>query len=162
MDYLWTPWRFRYVSEAGKSGRCVFCEKAAGERSRDREELILHRGRSNFTLLNLFPYNTGHTLIVPYAHVADLAQLEAETLAEMMAMAKTVQAALAATYRPEGYNLGMNLGKCAGAGVADHIHLHVVPRWTGSSNFMTVLGETRILPEDLSTTYEKLVGFFRG
>ncbi len=162
MDYLWTPWRFRYVSEAAKSGRCVFCEKAAGERSRDREELILHRGRSNFTLLNLFPYNTGHTLIVPYAHVADLPQLEAETLAEMMAMAKTVQAALAANYRPEGYNLGMNLGKCAGAGVADHIHLHIVPRWTGSSNFMTVLGETRVLPEDLSTTYEKMVGFFRG
>ena len=161
MDTLWSPWRFRYVTEAGKTDRCIFCEKAAGVASHDREQLILHRGRTNFVVLNLYPYTTGHTMIAPYAHVADFLELEAETLREMMELAQKVQAALKASYNPEGYNLGMNLGKCAGAGVAGHLHLHVLPRWGGDTNFMTVVSETRVHPEDLLTTYDKLAGFFR-
>lgn len=160
MDYLWSPWRFRYVSEAAKSGQCVFCDKAAADPAEDRPNLILHRGRANFVLLNLFPYTTGHGLIAPYAHVPLLNGLPVDTLTEMMVLAQKVEAALNEVYKPEGYNLGMNLGRCAGAGVADHLHLHLLPRWTGDSSFMTVIGETRVQPEDLPTVYDKLVGFF--
>ena len=161
MDYLWSPWRFQYVSEGTKTDRCVFCDMASGESPRDREHLILHRGRANFVLLNLYPYTTGHTMIAPYAHVPMLTDLNGETLGEMMELASKVQASLESAYHPEGYNLGMNLGKCAGAGVADHLHLHVLPRWTGDSSFMTVIGETRIHPEELLTTYDKLAVFFQ-
>jgi ATP adenylyltransferase len=161
MDYLWSPWRFRYVSQTGKGEGCVFCDKAALDASKDREHLVLCRGRYNLILLNVFPYTTGHAMIVPYLHVADLTGLDAATLAEMISLAQKIQAALKAAYNPEGYNLGMNIGKCAGAGVADHLHLHILPRWAGDSNFMTVVGETRVQPEDLLTTYDKLVGFLR-
>lgn len=161
MDHLWSPWRFRYVSEMADRAGCLFCDKAAADSSRDREHLILHRARFNFVLLNLFPYTTGHTMIVPYAHVANLDEIESPTLAEMMGLAQKTQAALKAGYKPDGYNLGMNLGKSAGAGVADHLHLHILPRWVGDSNFMTAIGESRVLPEDLFTTYDKLVGAFR-
>jgi ATP adenylyltransferase len=160
MDYLWSPWRYRYVSQAGKSEGCPFCQKAAGDPSHDRENLVLHRGRNNFILLNLYPYTTGHTLVTPYAHIATLEEVTPDTLTEMMQMAQRLQAALRASYNPEGYNLGMNLGKCAGAGVADHVHLHLLPRWTGDSNFMTVVGEARVQPEDLLATYDKLAVFF--
>jgi ATP adenylyltransferase len=162
MDYLWSPWRFRYVSEAAKIDRCVFCDKAALDPLRDREELLLFRGKFNYVLLNLFPYTTGHTMIAPFAHVPNLAGLSAETLGEMMALAQRTEAALEACYKPEGFNLGMNLGRCAGAGVAEHVHLHLLPRWTGDSNFMTVIGETRVQPEDLLTTYDKLLPYFRN
>jgi ATP adenylyltransferase len=161
MDYLWSPWRFRYVIGAGQRGQCVFCQLAGGEPERDRENLILHRGRFNFIVLNLYPYTTAHTLVVPYAHVAQLLELQPETLAEMMEMTQKLDAAIAEIYRPDGCNMGMNIGKAAGAGVADHLHLHFLPRWFGSSNFMTVVGETRVLPEDLNTTYAKLASFFR-
>jgi len=162
MDYLWSPWRFRYLSEGPKNDRCIFCERAAGEAAQDREHLILHRARRNFVLLNLFPYTTGHTMIAPYVHAANLTDLDPATLTEMMTLAQKTQEALQSIYHPQGYNLGMNLGKCAGAGVADHLHLHLLPRWTGDSNFMTVIGETRVQPEELLTTYDKLIGFFRG
>ena len=118
--------------------------------------MVLYRGRKNFVLLNLYPYTTGHMLVTPYAHVATLDQASPETLVEMLELAQRLQTALHASYNPEGYNLGMNLGKCAGAGVADHLHLHMLPRWTGDSNFMTVTGETRVHPEDLRTTYDRL------
>jgi len=160
MDYLWSPWRFRYVSQANPTGACVFCEKAAAEPGRDRENLLLYRARSNFILLNLFPYTTGHAMIVPYAHIASLEEAEPATLAEMMELARRLQAALRDCYHPEGYNLGINLGRCAGAGVADHLHLHLLPRWTGDCSFMTTIGETRILPQDLLTTYDKLAPYF--
>lgn len=160
MDYLWSPWRFRYVSQGEKTSGCVFCEKPAAEVSRDRENLVLHRGRANYVILNLFPYTTGHVMIAPYAHVAMLEGLEAGALAEMMELARKIQMALKAAYKPEGYNLGMNLGACAGAGVAGHLHLHVLPRWVGDTNFMTVVSETRVHPEDLLATYDKLAGFF--
>ncbi len=162
MDYLWSPWRFRYVSEGVKSEVCVFCEMHRQDAARDREHLILHRGCSSFVLLNLFPYTTGHVMIAPYAHVANLADLDTPVLSEMMALAQKIEAALKASYNAEGYNLGMNLGKCAGAGVADHVHLHILPRWTGDSSFISVIGETRVLPEDLLTTYDKLGTAFRS
>jgi len=154
MDYLWTPWRYRYITNASKDDRCIFCDALAMKD--DVSSLILHRGSKNFIMLNRFPYTTGHVMIVPFAHVAELSGCDAATLAEMMQLAQRVQIALAANYQPEGYNLGMNLGRCAGAGVIGHIHLHVLPRWTGDTNFMTVVGETRIEPEDLAITYDKL------
>jgi ATP adenylyltransferase len=160
MDYLWSPWRFRYVSQANTTGACIFCEKAAGERSRDRENLLLYRARSNFILLNLYPYTTGHSMVIPYAHISSLEEVEPATLVEMMELARRLLAALRDCYHPEGYNLGINLGRCAGAGVADHLHLHLLPRWTGDSSFMTTIGETRILPQDLFTTYDKLAPYF--
>lgn len=161
MDYLWSPWRFRYVSEAAGRGECIFCQVAGAEASRDRELKVLYRGRKNFVVMNIFPYTTGHSMIAPYAHVADFAALDSETVAEMMELAQKIQRALAASYHPHGYNLGMNLGQCAGAGVADHLHLHVLPRWTGDASFMTTVSETRVLPEDLETTFDKLKSFFR-
>jgi ATP adenylyltransferase len=127
----------------------------------DREHLVLFRGKNNFVLLNLYPYTTGHLLVTPNAHVANLDQLTPETLMEMMGLAQRLQTALHECYNPEGYNLGMNIGRCAGAGVADHLHLHLLPRWTGDSNFMTVVGETRVEPEGLFATYDKLAVFFR-
>lgn len=154
MDYLWTPWRYRYVSDAAKDDRCIFC--AALEEGDDAKSFIVLRGGKNFVILNRFPYTTGHLMVVPFAHVAELSGCDVETLAEMMELARRMQTALAATYKPEGYNLGMNLGRCAGAGVAGHLHLHVLPRWTGDTNFITAAGETRIEPEDLATTYDKL------
>ncbi len=162
MDHLWSPWRSRYVSQGTQGAACLFCEKASGDASDDREQLILHRARSNFVLLNLFPYTTGHALIAPYAHAANLDEVPNETLAEMMDLARQLQVALRASYKPDGYNLGMNLGAPAGAGIADHLHLHILPRWTGDTNFMTAVSETRVLPEDLLATYDKLVGFFRS
>jgi ATP adenylyltransferase len=154
MDYLWTPWRYCYIADASKDQGCIFCDALKAED--DAKTHIVLRGKKNFVLLNRYPYTSGHVMIVPYAHVADLSAAEPETLAEMMSIAQRVQSALEKTYHPQGYNLGMNLGRAAGAGVVGHLHLHVLPRWSGDANFMTVVGETRVEPEDLSTTYEKL------
>lgn len=161
MDHLWTPWRFTYITELSKTGPCVFCALAAEDPSKDRERLVLARGERSFVVLNLYPYTSGHMLILPFAHVSDLPQVDPETISEMMSFAKSAQAALQTEYHPEGFNVGLNLGKCAGAGLPDHLHIHFVPRWTGDSNFLSVVGQTRILPEELSTTYDKLVGHFR-
>jgi ATP adenylyltransferase len=154
MDHLWTPWRFTYVTDAAKNDRCIFCDLIAlGD---DAKALIVFRGEKNFIVLNRFPYTSGHSMIVPYQHVADLSACDSDVLSEMMQLARHMQLALAAAYHPDGYNLGMNLGRCAGAGVTGHLHLHVLPRWPGDSNFMSVTAETRVQPEDLTTTYEKL------
>jgi ATP adenylyltransferase len=160
MDNLWSPWRYQYVKQASAGVGCPFCPKVNLEPSEDREHLVLFRGQSNFVLLNLYPYTTGHMLVTPYAHVGTLDGVPLETLVEMMEITRRLQSALQATYKPDGYNLGMNLGRSAGAGVTDHIHLHLLPRWAGDSNFMTVVGETRVQPEDLLTTYDKLAPFF--
>jgi ATP adenylyltransferase len=154
MDYLWTPWRYAYIADASKDQRCIFCD--ALERNNDAEALIVLRSKKNFIILNRFPYTTGHSMIVPYAHVGELSRCDQQTLAEMMLLARDLQVALAATYKPQGFNLGMNLGRSAGAGVTDHLHLHVLPRWTGDTNFMTTIAETRLEPEDLAVTYNKL------
>jgi ATP adenylyltransferase len=154
MDYLWTPWRYRYIADAAKDEGCVFCAALAMEN--DPAALIVFRAAKNFVILNRYPYTSGHVMIVPYTHSADLATADSATLAEMMVLAQRVQVALEKIYHPQGYNLGMNLGRAAGAGVTGHLHLHLLPRWSGDSNFMTVVSETRVEPEDLSTTYEKL------
>ncbi len=154
MDYLWTPWRYRYIADKTKNDRCIFCDAvSAGD---DRSAGIVLRGAKNFVILNQYPYTSGHVMVVPYAHAADLSAAEPETLAEMMRIAQRVQKALESTYHPEGYNLGINLGRAAGAGVTGHLHMHVLPRWAGDANFMTVVGETRLEPETLATTYERL------
>jgi ATP adenylyltransferase len=156
MDYLWTPWRYQYMKDAasGNQPECIFCDAVA--RNKDAETLIVHRGAKSFVILNRFPYTSGHVMIVPYAHVAELNLCEAGTLDEMMRSAQRVETVFRANYKPDGMNLGMNLGRAAGAGVAGHLHLHMLPRWIGDSNFMTVTGETRVHPEDLKTTYERL------
>ena len=160
MDRLWSPWRYRYVSTARAPESCIFCEISA--ESRDAENYVLHRGSRNFVLLNLYPYTAGHLMVAPYEHVATLEQAAEATLEEMIRLARAAETHLRAVYRPEGFNIGMNVGECAGAGVAGHIHLHVVPRWTGDSNFMTTVGETRVLPEDLNVTYNRLRVAFDG
>jgi ATP adenylyltransferase len=154
MDYLWTPWRYRYVTEAKNVSGCVFCNASAADR--DEEWLIVHRAVKNFVILNRYPYTAGHVMVVPYAHTADFSGLEKETAAEMMLITQRVQAAIENTYHPDGFNVGMNLGRSAGAGIADHLHMHLVPRWVGDTNFMTTVSETRLEPEELSVTYTKL------
>ena len=153
MDYLWTPWRYAYVTTADKTPGCVFCEQ---QKKNDREAWIVHRARHNFIILNTFPYTSGHVMIVPYEHVDELQKLPPETTAEMMELCRRMEGVLREVYRPEGINLGMNIGKAAGAGVAGHVHMHMLPRWTADSNFMGTVGETRVLPEALETTYKRL------
>ena len=162
MDYIWTPWRYQYMKDvvSGKQPECIFCDALA--RKNDAETLIVHRGANAFVILNRYPYTSGHIMIVPYAHVAELNLCAAEALKEMMQLAQRVEAAFRTTYKPDGMNLGMNLGRAAGAGVTGHLHLHALPRWTGDTNFMTVIGETRVQPEDLLTTYDKLSAWFLG
>jgi ATP adenylyltransferase len=155
MDFLWSPWRYDYLASSGrKPSSCVFC--VGEDRTHDAERLIVHRGVHNFVILNLFPYTSGHTMVAPYAHLDTIVSAKPEQLAEMMTFAQRIISALEKLYRPQGFNLGMNLGTAAGAGIREHFHLHVVPRWNGDSNFMTVVGETRILPEELDTTYQRL------
>lgn len=158
MDYLWTPWRYRYITQAARARGCIFCRALAARN--DAKAGILFRGRRNFIILNRFPYTTGHVMIVPYRHRRDLAATDTATLHEMIELSRRVEIVLGKVYRAEGLNLGINLGKCAGAGVAGHLHMHILPRWTGDTNFMTVLGETRVQPEDLKVTYERLKPYF--
>jgi ATP adenylyltransferase len=160
MDYLWTPWRYQYITAKGKPGVCVFC--SAAESSDDRANLVVHRGAHSYVILNRFPYTSGHIMVVPYAHVASLLDLPDATLAEVMQVARDSEKHLRTVYHPEGLNMGLNLGESAGAGIAGHLHMHVLPRWTGDTNFMTVVGETRVLPEDLEVTWQRLREAFRS
>lgn len=158
MEHLWAPWRMAYIGVPQPEG-CIFCSKP--EAGDDREQLILRRGRHCFIIMNLFPYNNGHVMVAPFRHTADLVGLSGEEQAEMMTLTRFAVRAVGEAYRPEGYNLGMNLGRTAGAGVADHLHMHVVPRWNGDTNFMPVLGEAKVLPEALYGSYDKLLETFR-
>jgi ATP adenylyltransferase len=158
MDYLWTPWRYAYVSTADKISDCIFCDLlATGD---DVKSRIVHRARHCFIILNTYPYNPGHVMVVPYAHLDQLQKLPSEASHEMMDLVQRMETVLRRLYTPDGVNLGMNIGRSAGAGVAGHIHMHVLPRWTADANFMTVIGETRVLPESAETTYEKIKGAF--
>jgi len=163
MERLWSPWRYEYIASGGaqdpKSHGCVFCSIQANP-AHDETNFVLHRGSHSFVVLNIYPYISGHLLIIPNEHVGDLDAASKETTDEMMDLTKRCQAALRAVYQPAGFNLGMNLGKSAGAGIVDHIHIHILPRWTGDTNFMSTIGETRVIPEDLATTYEKLRAIF--
>jgi len=149
---LYAPWRFAYVSNADSTGECIFCAAARG----GAEAMTLARTERAFALLNLFPYTSGHTMVAPVAHVADFSALDPATLAEMMELSQRVVRAIQSVYRSHGFNIGFNLGEAAGAGIADHMHLHIVPRWRGDTNFMSTTGGTRVLPEDLSETCAKL------
>ena len=183
MDRLWTPWRYSYITRADEQSRtgvppaladwpaaedkhCVFCNMIAAtdyaiahgmeQEFAEQASHIVHRGSHCFLCLNAYPYATGHLLIVPYLHLHSLAKLPPDAAQEMMSLAQQSESALRTIYRPDGLNLGMNLGEAAGAGIAEHIHLHALPRWVGDTNFMTVTGETRVLPETLDVTWTKL------
>ena len=154
MQYLWSPWRMAYLRNENPSGNatgCIFCDKPAEDR--DAENLIVHRGRLAFVMLNRYPYNNGHMLVVPYDHVATIEALATPTLTELMLLANQALAALRGMYDPQAFNLGVNIGAAAGAGIASHVHMHVVPRWAADSNFMTIVASTRVIPEDLQDTY---------
>jgi len=150
VNRLWTPWRLPYVTGAAEQvSGCIFCD--ALERI-DSEPLIVQRGRGCFVILNKYPYNNGHLMVVPNRHVGRLADLDAAELVELAELTQAAERALTAAYNPHGFNMGLNLGKPAGAGVLDHLHMHVVPRWNGDTNFMSTIGETRVLPEELTRT----------
>ena len=153
MDYVWTPWRYAYISTASKIEGCVFCDLP---KKSDEEALIVHRAEHCFIILNAFPYTSGHVMIVPHAHLDELQKLPQDAAHEMMDLSQKMESVLRATYKPDGVNLGMNIGAAAGAGIAGHIHMHVLPRWVADANFMSVVGETRVLPEDLKTTWKRL------
>ncbi len=159
-ERLWAPWRMAYVSEAGKpSAECIFCAKPAEDA--DARNLIVWRGRACFVILNLFPYTSGHLMIAPYRHTHDLASLTDAEWSEMGALMRLCLRALEREYRPDGFNVGFNLGRAAGAGIEAHLHLHIVPRWHGDTNFMATIGETRVLPESLEQTYTRVVNALR-
>lgn len=156
MDYLWTPWRYAYVSTAEKTSGCIFCDlPKLGDDVRAR---IVYRGQNCYIVLNTYPYTPGHVMVVPFAHLDELQKLPLDAAHEMMELSQRIEQVLRQLYKPDGVNLGMNIGKAAGAGVAGHIHMHVLPRWMADSNFMSVVGETRILPETLDITYERIKG----
>jgi len=158
MSCLWTPWRMAYLrGDDPRPEGCLFCNKP---QSKDAEVHILHRGRLCYIALNRYPYNNGHLMVVPYAHVPSLEDLDAEALNELMALTQLSLQVLREAYAPEGFNLGMNIGTAGGAGVAEHVHLHVVPRWSGDTNYLTVVGKTRTIPEWLDQTYERLRPLF--
>jgi len=158
MDYLWTPWRYTYLATAGKAPSCIFCELQRS--ADDHKALIVHRAEYNFIILNAYPYTSGHSMVVPYQHLDQLNKLPPAAAAEMMQLVQRMETVLCEVYQPDGVNLGMNVGKAAGAGVAGHIHMHVLPRWLADSNFMTVIGEARVLPELLEATYQRLKAKF--
>ena len=154
MDFLFTPWRYAFVTSGDKAQGCVFCELSQAQD--DVKNLIVHRDKHCFVILNAYPYTSGHVMVVPYQHVDQLQLLREPAAQEMMSLTRKLEGILRDLYRPEGLNLGMNLGKAAGAGIAGHIHMHVLPRWIADANFISVIGETRVLPEDLATTYKRI------
>ena len=165
MERLFAPWRMTYIANDAKQDThsvksgCVFCDKPA-ERS-DATNLIIHRGENAFVLLNLYPYNNGHMMVAPYLHTANLQDLSEKTLTEMMGLVQSCEVALCDAYSPQGYNIGMNIGQIAGAGIADHLHMHVVPRWAGDTNFMPVVAQVKVLPDSLSGSYDKILAAWR-
>ena len=155
MDYIWTPWRMKYIQDHHKQEGCVFC--LAAEASQDNvDNLVFHRGEGVFLILNRFPYTSGHIMCVPFVHVNSLQDLPRSTRLELMDMVCKAVTVLQSVYKPEGFNVGLNLGEVAGAGIADHLHMHVVPRWGGDTSFMSAVAQTRVLPETLEETYRRV------
>jgi ATP adenylyltransferase len=154
MDYIWTPWRYAYVSTAEGAKGCIFCDKPA--ENNDEANHIVYRAEHCFIVLNTFPYTSGHVMVVPYAHLDRLDKLPSDAAQEMIALTQRMETVFRKLYKPDGVNLGMNIGKAAGAGVAGHIHMHVLPRWVADANFMSVVGETRVLPESLDITARRI------
>jgi ATP adenylyltransferase len=160
LERLWTPWRRAFIEgTTAASDGCFLCTAPA--QADERGNYLLFRGERVFALLNLYPYNTGHLMVAPYAHTGDLVNLDPATAQEVMALTQRSVGIVQRAYQPEAFNVGLNLGKAAGAGVPDHLHVHVVPRWSGDTNFMPVLGETKVLPESLDQTYDRLAPLFR-
>ena len=153
MEKLWAPWRMAYIGVAAPPG-CIFCVKPV--EGQDEQNWILQRGERAFIILNAYPYNNGHLMVAPFRHTADLETLLPEEQSEIFQLTQLCVRLLRITYQPDGYNIGMNLGKTAGAGVADHLHMHIVPRWNGDTNFMPVIADTKVLPDSLDNTYQKL------
>jgi ATP adenylyltransferase len=157
MDRLWSPWRLTYIMREGETRGCVFCDALT---EADAGPLVLFRGPSCFVVLNLYPYNNGHVLVVPNRHIPSLATATAAELCELMELTRRAELALTEAYSPQGLNMGINLGTAGGAGVLEHLHMHVVPRWNGDTNFMTIVGTTRVLPEELPETARRLRPIF--
>jgi ATP adenylyltransferase len=160
MDHIWTPWRFHYVASTLEPGKCVLCQILEEGQEKDQENLILTRQRRTFIVLNRFPYTSGHMMIVPFRHVATLSEADPDELQEIISLARLCEAGLREAYKPDGFNMGFNVGKCAGAGIEGHLHLHVLPRWIGDANVVSVVGQTRVIPEALQTTYDRLLPCF--
>ena len=158
MKQLWAPWRIAYI-KGGKPAGCILCDKP--KEKKDRANLILHRGKHGFVIMNLYPYNNGHLMVCPYEHVNNLEALSDEVLKNLMQLTKKSLSVLRKSFQPEGANVGLNLGKAAGAGIEDHLHFHVLPRWVGDTNFMTSVAEIRVIPEDLEETYKQLKPHFK-
>jgi ATP adenylyltransferase len=159
MDQLWAPWRMGYIKNVDKKDDgCIFCTKPA--ENDDRKNYILHRGKKAFVLMNLYPYNNGHLMVIPYQHTADMLDLPAETASEVWSLLCSAKKALYAAIRPDAFNIGMNIGRTAGAGIDQHIHIHIVPRWNGDTNFMPVIGETKIISQGIDETYDILLPLF--
>jgi len=159
MKRAFTPWRMEYI-RSDKQGGCIFCEMLDADD--DRANLIFHRGERAFLVLNKYPYNSGHLMAVPYRHVDTLEALSAEEMAGLMGLVTLGMRALRETMQPQGFNVGANIGKAAGAGVKDHVHIHVVPRWTGDNNFMAVIGDVKLIPQMLADTYDQLAAAISG
>jgi ATP adenylyltransferase len=156
MERLWTPWRMAYIKDAGRMEGCIFCDLPALDPSHDAESLILARGEQAFIIMNKFPYNSGHLMVSAYRHCADYAELTPQEHAAISLLTARCVRALETAYRPEGFNIGVNQGRAAGAGIADHLHMHIVPRWSGDTNYMTTIGGTKVLPETLEETFARL------
>ncbi len=159
MDKLWAPWRLKYILEdtaLGKNKVCIFCFYPVDQSEKDKENLLLYRGKLSFVIMNRYPYNTGHIMIAPYRHVAGFHELSKEELEDITLLMKTCINALKDAFSPQGFNIGINQGKVAGAGYEEHIHVHIVPRWDGDTSFMPVISDTKVLPESLSDTYDKI------
>lgn len=154
MTHLWTPWRSTYMTEKKDKSRCLFCDAATGQD--DEANLIVYRSGLAFVMLNRYPYTSGHIMIAPYKHIARLNEAGVAVAEEMIRIGQRAEEILEDIYHPDGLNLGMNLGRAAGAGIEQHIHMHVLPRWNGDANFMTSVGNTRVIPEALEDTYAKL------
>ncbi len=153
MKRLWAPWRIEYI-KMPKSGECIFCKAASS--NNDKENLVVYRSRYSFIILNRFPYNSGHLMIVPYRHIPHILDLNDDEILDMFRLMKISIKALDSLMKPEGYNIGVNIGEAAGAGIKDHFHIHVVPRWSGDTNFMPVIGDTKVIVEALESVYENL------
>ena len=154
MNHLWSPWRMKYIENHEKENGCVFCDAQA--KADGAENLIAFRGKLAYVILNRFPYTSGHLMVIPLEHKPNLEELDAETRAEMMELAARCMSVLRNIYKPQGFNMGANIGEAAGAGVKGHVHIHIVPRWAGDTNFMSAVGETRVLPEALGDTYRRV------
>ena len=154
MENLWTPWRMKYMTDADNPGECVFC--LAPKMEDGPQNLVVHRGKAVYAILNRYPYTSGHLMVVPYEHVPSMEALTPETRFEMIEMVNKAIGVLREVYQPEGFNIGINMGSAAGAGIAEHAHVHILPRWAGDTSFMSTVGETRVIPEELEVTFKRI------